>query len=120
MASTTRRADSGVTVDTASLTGLHWLAIALAAVTGAVHLYLYLLEDWLPFLLAGLGFFGAIVLLIVLPRYRRSLYPVGVLYVLAQIVGYVLLPLGPAWLGYLDKAVQVLLVLVLVQLYRTS
>lgn len=106
--------------DLESLIRLDWVAIILAAITGVVHLYLFTIEDWLPFLLAGLGFFGAIVLLIVLPGYRRYLYLAGVLYVIAQIVGYLLLPLGPAWIGYLDKAVQVLLILVLVQLYRTS
>lgn len=106
--------------ETASLEPLHWLAIVLAAATGAIHLYLYTTEDWLPFLLAGVGFFGAIVLLIVLPGYRRWLYPLGILFVLVQIVGYVFLPLGPLWLGILDKVIQVALILVLVQLFRTA
>ena len=106
--------------ETESLRPLDWVAILLAAGTGVIHLYLFTTEDWIPFLLAGLGFFGAIGLLFVLPGYRHYLYVVGVLFVISQIVGYLLLPLGPAWIGYLDKAVQVLLILVLAQLYRTS
>lgn len=103
-----------------SLRTLDWVAIVLAVATAAIHLYLFTTEDWLPFLLAGAGFLGAVGVLVALPRYRRWLYPIGVLFVLSQIVGYLLLPLGPLWIGVLDKAIQVALILVLVQLFRTS
>ena len=118
MAETSSRRSIGF--DVGSLTTLDWVAIVLAAITGAVHLYLYTMEGWIPFLLAGLGFYGAVALLIVLPGYRHYLYPLGALFTAAQIVGYVLLPLGPLWLGVGDKIVQVLLILVLLQLYRRT
>jgi hypothetical protein len=102
-----------------TLTTLDWAAVGLALGTGLIHLYLFTIEDWLPFLLAGAGFLGAIVLLIALPKYRHWLYLAGVLFVLSQIVGYPLLPLGPLWIGVLDKAIQVVLIVVLVQLFRT-
>ncbi|MFB6139300.1 MAG: hypothetical protein ABEJ26_02555 [Halosimplex sp.] len=111
---------TGLSYGVGSLRTLDWVAIALATVTGVTHLYLYTTEDWLPFLLAGAGFFGAIALLVALPRYRHWLYPLGALFVLSQIVGYLLLPLGPLWLGVLDKVIQVALIAVLAQLFRTS
>ncbi|WP_123538376.1 DUF7475 family protein [Halosimplex salinum] len=104
----------------ASLRTLDWTAIVLALATAVIHLYLFTTEDWLPFLLAGVGFLGAVGVLIALPRYRHWLYPAGVLFVLAQIVGYLLLPLGPLWIGVLDKVIQVVLILVLLQLFRTT
>lgn len=106
--------------ETGSLRTLDWIAVVLVALTGAIHLYLYAVEGWLPFLLGGLGYAGAIVLLFVLPGYRRYLYVAGILFAGLHIVGYFLQPLGPAWIGYLDKAIEIVLVLVLVQLYRTA
>lgn len=114
----TQRGFSG-SFDTQTLEGPHWIGIALAAITGAIHLYLFFTEDFLLFLLAGLGFFGAIVLLLLGFR-RRTLYVVGVLYTLAQIAGYLLMPLGPLWIGVVDKIVQVGLIGTLVYLYRTD
>lgn len=99
--------------ETTSLTTLEWIGIGLAAVTGAIHVYLFFTEDWIPLLLAGVGFYGAILLLLVMPDYRKFLYPVGILYTLAQIVGYLLLPLGPLWIGVVDKVVQVAFVAIL-------
>lgn len=112
MSQTTRQRNA-IRFDTAEFTWMHWAIVALAVVTGAIHLYLFTTDDWIPFLLAGLGFLGAVVLLFVLPDYRKYLYPVGILFTVAQIVGYLLLPLGPLWIGVLDKAVQVLLILLL-------
>ena len=96
-----------------SLTPVHWTALGLAAATGAIHLYLYTTEDWLPFLLAGAGFVGAIGLFFALKSYRRPIYVAGVLFTAAQIGGYLLFPMGPVWLGVLDKVVQVALVVTL-------
>lgn len=104
----------GLALDT--LGPLHWAGIVLATVTAVVHLYLFAIEDWLPFLLAGVGFLVAVGLLVFNVR-RAYLYPAGIAYTVAQIVGYLLLPLGPLWLGVLDKAVQVALVAVLGYLY---
>lgn len=115
MAETSSRRSIGF--DVGSLTTLDWVAIVLAAITGGVHLYLYTVEGWIPFLLAGLGFYGAIALLVILPGYRHYLYPLGALFTAAQIVGYVMLPLGPLWLGVGDKVVQVALIGVLAYLF---
>lgn len=102
-----------VRFETSSFTTLHWAVVVLAAATGAIHVYLFFTEDWIPLLLAGLGFYGAIGLLIALPDYRKYLYPVGILFTLAQIVGYLALPLGPLWIGVLDKVIQVALITIL-------
>lgn len=120
----TASAELGWNLD--SLTAIHWLVILLAAITGAIHLYISI--DALPgglgiaFVLAGLGFFGAIVLfLYTRGRYRRWLYIVGIPYTLVQIVLYYVYN-EPASLAdmatvdVLDKVVQVVLVLVLVYL----
>lgn len=109
-----------------SLTAIHWVAILLAAITGVIHLYISI--DALPgglgiaFVLAGLGFFGAIALFIYTSgRYRRWLYAVGIPYTLVQIVLYYVYN-EPASLAdmatvdVLDKIVQVVLVLVLAYL----
>lgn len=109
---------------TESLTGLHWLAIALAFITGAIHLYLA--ASFIPepmgfaFLVAALGFFGAIVAVLV--DYRRKLvYLLGIPFTAGQI---------PAWyvvnapdfsaMGIGDKVVQVLLIVVIAMLYRQA
>ena len=99
-----------------TLTPLHWVGIGLATVTGLVHLYLFTTEDWLPFLLAGVGFLVAVALLLANVR-RTYLYLLGIAFTVAQIVGYLLLPLGPLWIGVLDKLVQVALIGVLGYLY---
>ena len=102
---------------TPGLTPVHWTALSLVAVTAATHLYLYVTMGWLPFLLAGAGFVGALGLFFVAPSYRRPLYVAGILFTVAQIVGYVLLPMGPLWIGVLDKVVQAALVVVLGYLF---
>lgn len=111
-------------VETASLTGLHYLGIALAAVTGVVHLVLGI--QFLPtplaisFVLAGAGFFGAIVLLLFNVR-RRLLYAVGIPFTLVQVVAYFLVNPTPInAFGLFDKVVQLALVGVLIVLYRAE
>jgi hypothetical protein len=129
MATQTR---TGFALVTDGLGPLHWFGIALAAVTGAIHLFLGaagLLSDGpigtglaVSFLLAGLGFFGAVALLLVDYR-RRLLYAVGVPYTAVQILLWYVInrpaSLGDVGtLGLVDKTVQVVLVVVLVALYR--
>lgn len=116
-------------IETASLTGVHWAAIVAAAVTGVVHLFLGVSFAGGPlgwsFLLAGLGFFGAIGLVLVDYR-RRLVYAAGIPYVALQIVlWYVLnfdgiadLLANVGWIGAADKVVQVLLLALLVVLLR--
>jgi hypothetical protein len=111
--------------ETESLTPLHWFAVVLALITGVVHLVLGIMffpgAQPVAFLLAGLGFFGAIVLFLLDYR-RRVLYLVGVPFVALQIVLYLWINqrVDPAIspLEGIDKAVQVVLIVVLIVLYR--
>ncbi|UPM42751.1 DUF7475 family protein [Halocatena salina] len=111
-------------IDTESLTTAHWIAIGLSIITGVIHLVLGVMSfpGVLPvtFLLAGMGFFVGIGLL--LWGYRRSLYVIGVPFVAVQIVLYL-------WINQrsdpavspiegIDKIAQLLLIGVLVVLYR--
>lgn len=109
-----------------SITTTHWVAIGLAIVTGLVHLVLGIgfLPHWMGvvFVLAALGFFGAIVLFWLDFR-RRLLYLAGVPYTGVQIVLWYALnqpmtvgDLTPA--EVIDKVAQVLLIGTLVVLYR--
>jgi len=106
----------------ASLELIHWIAIVLASVTGLIHIYLYTTQGFLPFLLAGLGFFGAIGLIMILPTYRKWLYAAGVPYTLAQIIGWYTFEQPASFgdistLALVDKTVQIVLILLLVQLF---
>ena len=112
-------------VETASLTWMHWLAGALAVLSGVIHLVLgvqfFPQGPSIAFVLAGLGYFGGVVLALVDYR-RRLLYLVGVVFTLAQIVAYYFLnhlnqPEISAVEG-VDKAAQVLLIVLLLLLYR--
>jgi hypothetical protein len=117
-------------VQTASLTGLHWVGIVAALVTAAIHLLLgvRLLPSGLgiSFLFAGLGFLGAIALVLVDYR-RRAVYWVGVPFTLVQIglwyylnfvAGPKSFPADVGALGAVDKLAQVVLLVVLVRLLR--
>lgn len=114
----------GVELDT--LDGLHWTVIGLAAITGAVHLYLYVDQGFLPFLLAGLGFYGAIGLLLVTRgSYRHLLYLAGIPYTFAQIVAYYVVEqpqsIGDlSMLAMVDKLVQVALIVLLAYLFYSE
>lgn len=120
MASTTKQTTvSASPFEFAPMSRMHWLGASLAAITGAVHLYMYWSQEYLPFLLAGLGFFGAVALLVV-GFHRRLLYVVGVPYTLAQIGAWLAFDMPEFYLGVADKLVQVALIAVLVYLYRTD
>lgn len=121
---------SGLSVDVTSLTGLHWVGIVAALVTAAVHLLLGV--RMLPsamgisFVLAGLGFLGAVAL-VLLDYRRRTVYAVGIPFTLVQIllwyyVNFVSLgksfPADVGTLGAVDKVAQVVLLAVLVALLR--
>lgn len=106
-----------------ALTTLDYIGIILVILTGAIHLYEGI-EDFdegiigILFLLAGLGFFGALVLLY-LGVSQPLLYSVGIIYTGIQFVGYFVLRWPDIYdpLGLLDKVVQALLILVLAALY---
>lgn len=119
---------NGSTLATESLTTLHWFGIVLALVSGVIHLAIGIGSITNPlgvsFVLAGLGFFGAVALLLVDYR-RRLLYAVGVPFVGVQIVLW--LALNQQWSLALDtidpseavdKVAQVVLVVILLVLYR--
>ena len=124
MASQTAGTQTGSGLATASLTSLHWLGIALSAITGAIHLWLGVSfapsPIGLSFLFAGIVFLAAIVAVLFDVR-RRLLYLLGVPFTAGQI---------PIWLavnwpdlgaiGIADKVVQAALLGVLVVLYRRS
>lgn len=120
----------GRTLDVASLDSRHWIGIVAAAVTAAVHLLLgvRMLPSGigLSFVLAGLGFLGAIGL-VVLDYRRRTVYAVGIPFTLVQIVLWYyinFISLGKSFpadigtLGAVDKLAQVVLLAVLVVLLR--
>lgn len=112
-------------LETESLTPVHWLAIVLAVITGAIHLVLGI--QFFPgaqpvaFLLAGLGFLGAVVLFLFDYR-RRVLYVVGVPFVALQIGLWLWLNqrVQPAIspVEAIDKSAQVILIGLLIVLYR--
>ena len=119
-------------LETGSLTTLEWVGIVLAAITGIVHLVIstgFLPEPLgISFLLAGLGFLGAVALLLLDVR-RRLLYAVGVPYVAVQVVlwyylnfaaGSKAFPADVGTMGAVDKVAQVVLVAVLIALYRRN
>ncbi len=117
-------------VHTESLSGLHWVGIVAALASAAVHLLLGV--RMLPstmgisFVLAGLGFLGAIGLVLI-DYHRRAVYAVGIPFTLVQILLWYVVNFGsgpksfPAdvgALGAVDKIAQVVLVAILVVLLR--
>lgn len=109
--------------ETASLTGMHWIAGALAVVTGLIHLVLGIvsLPDTLgiAFVLAGLGYAGGLYLALIDWR-RPLLYLVGVVFTALQVVVYYAVNYtndGISPIEGVDKAAQVLLVVILLVLY---
>lgn len=114
-------------LETGSLTAMHWLAIGLAGLSGAIHLLLAAIVP-IPilrasFLLAAAGFLAGIGL--VLLDYRRSLvYLLGIPFTGGQIVLWYLV-VGPtpatlAVLDAIDKLAQVVLIGLLALLYART
>lgn len=103
---------------------LEYVIVILAAISGLIHLYEGV-EDYgeglLPilFLLAGVGFFAWIVLMALGMR-GRWIYVAGFLFTAIQFVAYFLLRWPEVFeaIGLADKAVQFVLMLVLVAVYR--
>lgn len=121
---------SGATLSIDTLDTLEWLGILAALVSAAVHLLLgvRMLPSGLAisFVLAGLGFLGAVALVLYDVR-RRTVYAVGIPFTLVQIVlWYGFNFAGPdksfpgdvGTLGAVDKVAQVVLIAVLVALLR--
>ncbi len=112
---------SNMTIDdsleTGALTRTHWVAILLAIVTGGIHVYAGIVEGRIPVLIAGVGFLGAVILFIL--DYRRLLlYLVGIIYTFIQIPLWYVVKAGDyTMLGYIDKTIQVVFILLLAYLY---
>jgi hypothetical protein len=124
---------SGIQVE--SFTGLHWIGILAAVVSGVVHLFLgyqgfvgsYISRNLgIAFLLAGLGFLGAVALVLLDVR-RRAVYAVGIPFTAVQTVLWYYLNFAAAQrsfpgdvgpIGAVDKLAQLLLIVVLVALLR--
>lgn len=109
--------DSSLETRTDSIPALGWLALGLVFITGVLHIYAGVVEGRAPVALAGVGFLGAIGLYLV--DYRRPLlYLVGIIYTAVQIPLWYVAKAGEfTTVGYVDKAVQVVLVVLLVYLY---
>ncbi|MCQ4334705.1 hypothetical protein KM295_14705 [Natronomonas sp. F2-12] len=120
--------------DTASLGSLHWVGVLAALVSAGIHLLLGIRMSIsfspsamsISFVFAGLGFLGAIAL-VLLDFRRRAVYAAGIPFTLVQIVVwyYVNFAAGPksfpaevGTLGAVDKVAQVVLVVVLLALLR--
>lgn len=104
-------------VETASLSTTHRLAVLLVLATGVIHVYAGIVEGRIPVLLAGVGYLGAIVIFLLDVR-RTLLYPVGIVYTFVQFPLWYLAKAGEfTTMGYVDKTIQVALVVVLAVLY---
>lgn len=109
---------------TAGLLSLDYVVIILATISGVIHLYEGY-EDLgegvigILFILAGIGFFAWIALLVIGFR-LRVLYPVGFVFTAIQFVLYFVLNWPEIYesLGLIDKAVQLALMIVLLLVYR--
>lgn len=116
---------------TETLTGIHWIGILASLVSGAIHLLLgirfFPSGLGISFLLAGLGFIGAIALVLIGYR-RRLVYGVGIPFVLMQLVLWYVVnfangpksfPADIGTLGGIDKIAQLVLIVILIVLLRS-
>jgi hypothetical protein len=95
---------------------MHWFAVALVVVTGVLHVYAGIVEARIPVALAGVGYGGALVLFFL--NYRRKfLYAVGIPYTAVQFPLWIVAKSEYMAVDYVDKATQVVLILVLAYLY---
>lgn len=102
-----------------SLTQLQWLAVTLVAITGVLHVYAGIVEGRVPVTLAGVGYTGALVLFFLDYR-RRVFYLIGVPYTAVQIPLWIVVKSEYGMVDYVDKTVQVVLILVLLYLYLNT
>ena len=99
-----------------ALTRLQWLAVVLIVVTGVLHVYAGVVEGRIPVALAGVGYAGALVLFFLDYR-RRLLYLLGIPYTAVQFPLWIVAKSEYGMVDYVDKAVQAVLILVLLYLY---
>jgi len=102
-----------------ALTRLQWLAVVLIVVTGVLHVYAGVVEGRIPVALAGVGYAGALVLFFLDYR-RRLLYLLGIPYTAVQFPLWIVAKSEYGMVDYVDKAVQAVLILVLLYLYLNT
>jgi hypothetical protein len=101
---------------TASLSTLERGIVVLVGITALTHIYPGIVEGAPPLVLAGLGFLGGAALYVRGVR-RQALTVAAIPYTAVQIPLWVVIKAGDYTLvGYVDKAVQVVLVLALLVL----
>jgi hypothetical protein len=88
----------------------------LIVITGVLHVYAGVAEGRIPVALAGVGYAGALVLFFLDYR-RRLLYLLGIPYTAVQIPIWLVVKSEYGMVDYVDKAVQVVLIVVLLYLY---
>ena len=118
---------SGLSLQTDSMTPVHWVGVALALVSGVVHLVIGVgalpSSFGIAFILAFLGFVGAVTLILLDVR-RQLVYLVGIPYVGVQIAAWYQIQVASRGLfnlgalDYIDKIAQVLLLVILLYLIR--
>lgn len=102
-----------------SLTRIQWVAIALVAITGVLHVFAGVVEGRAPVALAGVGYAGALALFFIDYR-RRLLYLIGIPYTAVQFPLWIVAKSEYGVVDYVDKAVQVALIVVLIYLYLNT
>jgi len=100
----------------ARMSWAHWIATALAVVTGVIHLYLYVDQGFVPFLFADVVFLVAAVA-VLLNAYRRLLYALGIPFTAGQIGIWAAQGMPDMSIAMIDKPVQALLILLLAYLF---
>jgi hypothetical protein len=102
-----------------SLTRIQWVAIALVAITGVLHVFAGVVEGRAPVALAGVGYASALALFFLDYR-RRLLYLIGIPYTAVQFPLWIVAKSEYGVVDYVDKAVQVALIVVLIYLYLNT
>ena len=103
-----------------TVSALGWVVVGLIVLTGIFHVYAGLVEGRVPVTIAGVGFLGAIVLYLMDYR-RRLLYAVGILYTAVQFPLWYVANVGEfTTLGFVDKAVQIVIITLLAYLLWRS
>lgn len=103
-----------------TVSDLGWVVVALVFLTGVFHVYAGLVEGRIPVTLAGVGFLGAILLYLMDYR-RRLLYAVGILYTAVQFPLWYVAKAGEfTTVGYVDKTIQVAIIMLLAYLLWRS
>lgn len=104
----------------ASLATLERAVVVLVVITAITHIYPGIVEGAPPLVLAGLGFLGGAVLYVRDIR-RRTLVIAAIPYTAVQIPLWLVIKAGNYTLvGYVDKAVQVVLLVALLVLVFTQ